>query len=147
MKDLSEFLMVLHIIGLTFAAGAAFIKTILLVRCKKDYRFLTTYFQTDKLLTMIIITGMIILTLTGIIWLLIGYSFEPLLITKIVLVGFIWILGPIIDNKATPKLRKMAPVNEEKPSPEFLKVQKKHFYLEITATIIMYSITIIGVLL
>lgn len=147
MITFSVALMIVHIIGLALATGSATIKLTLLLRCKTDPSFYPVYFRIDTTLTRFIITGMILLTVSGISWLIIGYSFEPFLIVKIMLVGIIWILGPIIDNKTTPKLKKLAPVNGATPSPEFLLIQKQHLSLEIAATILMYAITIIGILL
>jgi len=69
------------------------------------------------------------------------------LIFKIVLVTAIWILGPIIDNVAEPKLKKFCPLPEQSPTPDFIRAQKQHLLLEIAAIILMYAAAITGVLL
>jgi len=74
---LSEIGMLVHVIALVLAAGAATIKLLLLFKCKADYRFYPVYFQVAGLLTKLIITGMILLTLSGISWILMGYALEP----------------------------------------------------------------------
>lgn len=147
MLILSKILMIVHVIGLVLAAGSAIIKLILLFKCKADYKFFPAYFQVAPLITRLIISGMILLTLSGIAWIIIGYSLEPLLILKIVLVAFIWILGPIIDNVAEPKLKKMALVPEQTLTADFAQIQKQHLVLEIAATVLMYAVVIVGVLL
>lgn len=143
----STILMIIHLAGLALAAGAATVKLFLLFRCNKNYRFFPVYFQVAGLITALIIAGMILLTLSGICWIIIGYSFAGLLILKVILVGLIWVLGPVIDNVAEPRLRKSAPLPEEAASPAFHRIRKQHLILEIAATLIMYTITVIGVLL
>ena len=144
---LSKLLMIVHVIGLVLAAGSATIKLLLLFKCNADYRFFPVYFKVAPMITRLIISGMILLTLSGIAWIIIGYSLEPLLIFKIVLVGFIWILGPIIDNVAEPKLKKFIHLPEQNSAPAFIRIQQQHLLLEIAATVLMYAIAIIGVLL
>lgn len=147
MLILSEILYIVHVIALVLAAGSATIKLLLLFKCKADYRFFNVYFQVAPLITRLIIMGMIFLTLSGIAWIIIGYSLEPLLILKIVLVAGIWVLGPVIDNIAEPKLKKYFPLHQQAPAAEFNLAQNKHLQLEIAATLLMYAALIIGVLL
>lgn len=147
MLVLSEILYVVHVIALTLAAGAALVKLLLVFRCKKDYTFYTDYFKVAPLLSKLIITGMILLTLSGITWIITGYALEPLLIVKIIIVTAIWIIGPIIDNRAEPRVEKLFPSPGVEPSAEFVGAQQQHLQLEIIATILMYAALIIGVLL
>jgi hypothetical protein len=144
---LSKILMIVHVIGLVLAGGSATIKLLLLLKCNADYKFFPVYFKIAPLITRLIIAGMILLTLSGIAWIIIGYSFEPLLIFKIGLVGLIWILGPIIDNVAEPKLKKLIPLQGQVSTPAFIHIQRQHLLLEITATVLMYAVTVTGVLL
>lgn len=144
---LSEIIMLVHVFALVLAAGAATIKLLLLFKCKTDYKFFPVYFQVSGMLTKLIITGMIFLTLSGITWIIMGYSLEPLLIFKLVLVAGIWILGPIIDNVAEPKVKRYYSLPEQISTPGFKDAQKQHLFLEIAATILMYAAVICGVLL
>jgi hypothetical protein len=139
--------MIIHVIGLILAAGSSSIKLLLLLKCKSDRKFYSTYFQVTPPITKFIITGMILTTLSGIAWIIIGYTFEPLLIFKMALVGLIWILGPIIDNVAEPKLKKIISVPEQITSPSFINIQQQYLVLEVSATTLMYAITIIGLYL
>ena len=144
---LSEILYVVHVIALSLAAGTAFVKLLLVFRCKKDHTFYTDYFKLAPLLSKLIITGMILLTLSGIAWILTGYSLAWLLILKIIIVAGIWVIGPIIDSKAEPKVKRLYPSPGAEPSAAFTHVQEQHLLLEIIATILMYAALIIGVLL
>ena len=109
--------------------------------------FYTDYFKLAPLLSKLIITGMILLTLSGIAWIIIGYSLELLLILKIIIVAGIWIIGPIIDSRAEPKVKRLYPSPGAEPSAEFTRSQQQHLLLEIIATAMMYAALIIGVLL
>ena len=143
----NELVMLLHLVGLSLGLGAATVKTIFLVKSRSDIEFLPVYLKITKPVTKLIILGTIVLTVTGIYWLISGYPFTPVLIVKIALVILMWILGPVIDNAVEPKLVRLAPQPGESPADGFLKVRKQHFALEIMATTLMYAITVVGVLL
>jgi Na+-transporting methylmalonyl-CoA/oxaloacetate decarboxylase gamma subunit len=136
-----------HVIALSLAAGTAFVKLLLVFRCKKDYTFYIVYFKLAPLLSKLIITGMILLTLSGIAFIITGYSVAFLLILKIIIVAGIWIIGPIIDSRAEPKVKKLYPSPGAQPSAAFTRAHQQHLLLEIIATIMMYAALIIGVLL
>jgi hypothetical protein len=147
MFTFSTLLGLLHLIGLSLAVGSATVKLVLLFKCNSDYEFVPIFVRISKSVTKIIILGLILITLSGIGWLIAGYSFTPMLIFKVVLVGLVWILGPIIDNSIEPKFIKLAPKPAEGPSPAFVSIQKQYLVFESIATGLFYVITIIGVLL
>lgn len=147
MFTFSTILGLFHLIGLSLAVGSATVKLVLLFKCYSDSEFVSIFVRISKPVTKIIISGLILITLSGIGWLIAGYSFTPLLIVKVVLVGLVWILGPIIDNGIEPKFIKWAPKPDESPSPAFVRIQKQYLALETIATGLFYVITIIGVLL
>ena len=95
----------------------------------------------------IIITGLIFLTLSGIVWLILGASWNTTLIIKIILVVILWTLGPYIDNVVEPKFRKLSPLPGQQALPEFIQIQKKYLLIEGVATILFYIITFMGVML
>ena len=136
-----------HLLGLALGVGAATVKLTLLLKCNSNYDFVPVFIKVTRLITHIIIFGLILLTLSGIGWVLLGTSFTPFFITKLVLVVLIWILGPYIDNAIEPKFIKLAPPIGESPTKEFVKVQKKYLIMETIATMLFYAITIMGVLL
>jgi len=147
MPSLASLLSFTHLIGLALAVGAATVKLTLILKSKRDPAFLPTFIAADKPITRLIILGLVLLTLSGIGWLLVGYSFTSLLIVKLALVGVIWVLGPVIDNVVRPKFQKLAPGPSESASPAFVQVQQRYLALEIIATGLFYVIIVIWILL
>ena len=141
------FLSLMHLLGLSLALGASTVKLIILFRCKSDFGYVSVFIRISRHVTKVIITGLILLTLSGIGWLFAGYSFMPVIIVKVVLVGIVWILGPIIDNVIEPKYIKLASESSDAPTISFTGIQNKYLAMEITATGLFYVITILGVLI
>jgi hypothetical protein len=146
MPSLQSFLSVVHLIGLALGLGCATAKLSLLLRSRTDQEFGPTFIKASKPITRLIIVGLSLLTLSGIGWLLLGYSFTPILIAKLALVAVIWILGPIIDNVVEPKFKQLAPGPGGSASPDFLRIQRRYLVMEITATALFYVITAMWVL-
>jgi hypothetical protein len=147
MYSFTIFLTVVHLFGLALGVGSATVKLLLLLKANKDHDFLPVYLRVAKPITRLLITGIILLTLSGIGFLFIGYSFTPLLITKLVLVVLVFVLGSVIDNVTEPKLRDSVLVSAGTATPAFNRIFHQHLALEIAATFLMYTITFIGVLL
>jgi hypothetical protein len=145
MISLSSLLTLVHLIGLSLAVGAATVKVALLLKSKADHTFVPLYLRVARPITRQIILGMVLLTLSGIGWLLLGYPFTTLLVVKLILVGTIWVLGPIIDNTVEPRFRKLAPASSEPASRAFLQVEKQYLALEMVATLLFYAIIVIWV--
>jgi len=135
-----------HLIGLALAVGSATAKLVLLLRCRTDPGFVPTYLGIVRPVTRLIIVGLALLTLSGIGWLLAGYRLTPLLVAKLVMVGAVWVLGPIIDNVAEPAFRKLAPSPGVETSPAFLAAQRRYLALEVAATGLFYVIVVMWVL-
>jgi hypothetical protein len=134
----------IHLLGLTMCVGLATAKVILLVKCYRDVTFVPVYLKVVKPLTQILVLGLILMTLTGIIWLIMGYGFSNTMIVKLVLVAVVWVLGILIDKVSEPKFIRLAPANGEAASPAFVLIQKKHLALETVAALIFYILIIIG---
>ena len=147
MVSLPSLLLLTHLIGLAWGLGAGTVKLGLLLRCKADYAFVPVYLKVAKPITRQIVLGLILLTLSGVGWLLLAYHITLLLVLKLVLVGAIWVLGPFIDNVVEPKFQRLAPATGEPASPDFIRVQKQHLALEIIATGLFYVIVVIWVML
>jgi hypothetical protein len=141
-----ELLRLTHLIGLGWGLGAATVKTVLLLRCFTDRSLLASYLPLSRTITRHIVLGMVVLTLSGIGFLVLGYPVTRVLVTKLVLVAAIWVLGPIIDNVAEPKLRRLAPAAGAPASPEFLHFQKRHLALELLAAGLFYAIVVVWVM-
>lgn len=146
MSSLPSLLSLAHLIGLALGVGCATAKLMLLVRCRADHAFLPTYIEVARPLTRLIILGLVLLTLSGVGWLLVGYPLTPLLVVKLVLVGAIWVLGPVIDNVVEPKFRQLALTPGESTSPAFVRIQRHYLRLEVLATGLFYVIVAMWVL-
>ena len=146
MPDLSTVLTLAHLIGLALGVGAATVKLTLLWRCRADQAFVPVFLSVARPVTGSIILGQVMLTLSGIGWLLIGYAFTPRLVVKVVLVGAIWVLGPLMDKKVEPRFRALAPAVGEPASVEFLQSLKTYLSMEIVATGLFYAIVLLWVL-
>lgn len=147
MVSLWTLLLLLHLVGLALALGAASVKTVLLLRCRKDHGFVPTYLAVARPITRLIITGLIALTLSGIGWLVLGYPFTAVLVAKLILVAVVWVLGPFIDNVVEPRFATLAPPFGELPSPAFVSARKRYVAIEVTATATFYVILFLWVLL
>jgi len=146
MASLESFLPIIHVIGLALALGGATVKLTLLLKCRADLTFLPVYFATVKPITRSIVVGTVLLVLSGIGWLLLGYPLTPVLIVKLVMVGVILVLGPTIDNLVEPQFQNCAPGPGELASPRFLRIQTRYLIIEATATGIFYVIVVMWML-
>jgi hypothetical protein len=141
----SALLSVVHLVGLALGAGSATVKLVLLLKCSADHAFVPAYVTVARLITRQIILGLVLLTVSGIGWLLLGYPFTPLLMVKVVLVAAIWVLGPVIDNFVEPRFPRLAPAPGALPSPPFVRIHKQYLTLEVIATLLFYTIIVIWV--
>jgi hypothetical protein len=97
-------------------------------------------------ITRLIILGLVLLTLSGVIWLLKGYPFTPRLVVKLTLVAVLWVLGPIIDNVIEPRFRAAAPGPGEEPSAEFVAIRSRYLLAEWLGTGAFYAVVVLWVL-
>jgi len=143
----TSFLSLAHVIGLALGLGCATAKLALLARCRTDPAFVPTYIAVTRPITRLIISGLILVTLSGVGWLLAGYSLTRLLLVKLVLVGAIWVLGPVIDKVVEPKFVQLAPGHGESASTAFIRIQRQYLCLETIATGLFYVVVAIWILL
>ena len=146
MLTLLTVLPIVHFIGLGLAVGAATVKVLILFKCLSDTTFIPIHAKVTKIIPRQIGAGMILLTISGIVWLIAGYDFTPLLRIKIILMGLVWVLGPVIDNVFEPKFHKLAPKAGEVAAPEFLRAQRQYLVIEIIATLLFYIILVMWML-
>lgn len=146
MISLWSLLSLAHLLGLALAVGSATVKLLLLIKCQSDPSFVPVYIKVARPITRLIISGLALLTLSGLGWLLLGYPFTALLVVKLLLVGAIWVIGPIIDNVVEPRFRQLAPASGEPGSPAFARASKRYLALETSATLLFYVVVIIWVL-
>jgi hypothetical protein len=138
-------LSVTHLIGLALAVGSATVKLILLFRCRSDPGFAPTFLAVSGPITRQIILGMVLLTLSGIGWMLLGYGFTPRLIVKLALFAAIWILGPLLDNVLEPRFKKLAPAPGKPATPAYAGALKQVLAWELVATSLFYVIVVLWV--
>ena len=142
----SALLLTVHLIGLALGTGSATTKLLLLLKARADPAFAPTYITVARPITRLILLGIVLLTLSGITWLLLGYPLTSRLIAKLVLVAGIWLLGPIIDKVVEPKFRLLALSPDSGTVPEFVRVRRQYLIFEITATLLFYAIIVFWVL-
>lgn len=137
-------LSIVHLVGLVLAAGAATVKLTLLVRSNADRALVPAYLAVARPTTRLIIVGMILLTLSGVAWVvLFGFPLTLLLIAKLVLVAAIWVLGPVIDNLIEPRFRALA---AEPATPAFQGARMQYLAWEFVATSLFYVIIVMWAL-
>jgi hypothetical protein len=141
--SLSTLVSLVHLLGLVLAVGAATAKLVLLVKSSTDREFVPIYLRVARPITRQIMVGMVLLTLSGIGWLLLGYPFTPRLVLKVLLFGVVWVLGPVIDNIVEPRFQKLLPESGQPVSPAFAAIQKWYLALEIIATLLFFVIILI----
>ena len=143
---LPRLLLLTHLIGLALALGAATAKVVLLLKWSAEPAFGPVYRAVSRPITRQIILGMVLLTLSGLGWLLVGYDFTPRLVLKVILVGAMWVVGPYIDNVVEPKVERLAPAPGQTPSLEFVRMQRHYLTVETMATALLYTIVAMWVL-
>ena len=147
MTRMQPFLLLMHLIGLAWAMGAASVKLAMLLRCHRDRSFIEAYLKVVGSVTRQIVAGLILLTLSGIGWLLVGYPVTGVLAVKLVLVAAVWVMGPVIDKVAEPRFRRLAPEAGAAISPDFARAERAYVALEAVATGMFYVIAGVWVLL
>jgi hypothetical protein len=145
MPSSTTLLLLVHLVGLSLAVGAATSKVLLLIKSRSDVSFVPVYVKSSATLTKVLVSGLVMLTLSGIGWLLSGYPFTPKLIVKLVLVLAVWLIGPYIDNVIEPKFLKLASEVASTPSQEFSSVHKRYLIVETVATSLFYAVVVLWV--
>ena len=136
-------LSLVHLIGLALGVGCASVKLVLLLRAKLNHAFIPAYLEVARPITRLIILGLALLVFSGIGFMLTGYQFTPLLVVKLVLVGTILVLGPVIDNVIEPRFLRLAPAAGTSPSPAFIRIQRRYLLAETIATGLFYVILVV----
>lgn len=135
-----------HLVGLSLALGCATTKVALLLRCRAEPDLVQAYLKVVRPITRLLITGLVLLTLSGIGWLLLSYPFSTPLLAKLVLVVAVWAMGPVIDKVLEPRFAASAPAPGEAPSEAFNDAMRKYFRMELAATGVFYAIVLLWVM-
>lgn len=147
MNTISFILALAHLVGIVFGIGAATVKIILLFKCRSNAGFIPIFLGVLKPVTMVIVIGQFLLTLSAIGLMVSGYPFTTIIILKIILLGCLWILGPTIDKVFEPKFEKLAPRQGESADPQFVKALNQFLAAEVFANGLFYAALILGLLL
>ena len=143
MDLIGPFIPVFHFIGLALALGCGTAKLLLLGKSGSDHSAVSAFLAVSRPLTRLIITGMVLTAVSGIYWLVDGYPFTTMLIVKLVLLGIVLVLGPVIDNVIEPSYRRLAPAAGEAASAGFIAVQRRYLLVEIAATGLFYAVLVL----
>ncbi len=141
-----SFAVLVHLLGLSLAFGAAAIKVALLFRCRSDRELLPVFARVTRPLTRFLITGMAALTLSGA-WLAMDTGLTPALRIKLGLVAAVWVLGPVIDQVVEPAFLRLAPASGVLPQAGFVLARRRYVALETIATGLLGASAVLGVLL
>lgn len=139
-------LALIHLVSLAWAVGAATVKVVLLVRCRSDAAFVPVYLAVVRTLTRHIVLGLALLTLSGVGWLVMGYPMTGALVAKLVLVGVIWALGPVIDKVVEPRFVSSAQAAGGESGQGFAEAWRRYLTVELAATGAFYVVIAVWVL-
>jgi hypothetical protein len=137
-------ILLVHLLGLGLALGAAAVKVSLLLACRADPGRTSAYLLLAPIITRCLVAGIGLLTVSGITWLVLGRPITPLLSAKIGLVATLWVLGPIIDKRVEPAFVRLAPAAGD--SRELARARRRYLAFELVATGLLGAITVLGVL-
>ena len=140
-------LRLVHLFALAFGVGGATISMALMMKAGSDKEFAPVFAKVSKIIAKVVFLGLILLTISGIGFFVLGYPEKELLLVKHALVAIIWVAGSLIMFVYSPKLSKLAPKPGNPPTPEFLSVQKTVQTLGIINFICWYATTVLSVLL
>ena len=143
---MSGAILLVHLVGLALALGAAAVKTSLLLGCRGDPSLAPAYIRVARPVTRLVLAGLALLVLSGAAWLVLGRPFTPLLIAKIGLVAGVFVIGPVIDRAVEPAFVRLAPAAGTAASPEFGRILRRYLGLELAATGLMGAVTFLGVI-
>ncbi|MFW9965391.1 MAG: hypothetical protein ACFFCX_17595 [Candidatus Sifarchaeia archaeon] len=145
--DLWQIITLVHIIGIALGVGGASIKLVLFMKSYYNKNFTPAYTVVAEPISQLIFLGMILLTVSGIGYALVGYPEGSSLLVKHVLVVLLWVVGPLISKVYGPRFITLAPKPSESPTSEFLQVRKQLLVLEVLGTVCFYAVSIIGIIM
>jgi len=139
-----QLLILTHILGVALALGAAVVKVALLLALRADGD-LTHFLRVSRPITRLIVTGMILLTASGVGFVALGRPFTTMLVVKIALALGVWGVGPVIDKVLEPRLRE-AVASGPSGSAALRQIRPRYVAIEVAATLLLVSVTVLGVL-
>jgi hypothetical protein len=141
MIEPSAVLSVVHVTGLALGMGAATVKFIAVAR-SRDPKVARAFLELSRWMTLPIVLGMILLTLSGIGWMLLGHPLSSALSVKLALVAALWVIGPWIDRRVEPPFARALAAAGDSPSPAFARAHRRFLAFEAVATGLFYVIVL-----
>jgi hypothetical protein len=135
-----------HTIGLAFGLGGVTASFVLMIKSRFDRELASTIINVSKTIAPLIFLGLVLLTISGIGFMRLGYPLTRTLAIKHALVVALWIVGPIMLY-LTSKLEKLSSKPGEPPSPKFLSTRTKVQALAVVGLVLWYATTFLGVIL
>ena len=147
MFSLSGVLTLVHLIGFALGVGGATVKLYLLLQSVSDFKLISSYLRVATTITRLIVLGIILLAVSGLATVILvgARPFTGPFIIKLLAVGAILIIWPLIDNVAEPKVRILAPQGDEIPNAQFRSALRLYVTLEVVATALFYLTAVIWV--
>lgn len=141
------FLRLAHLLGMALMIGAAAVKIALLVRACSDAAFAAVYLRVVKPITRIIVLGLVLATLSGACWLVLGRPLTPTLLAKVLLAVALWGVGPVIDKVVEPRFARLAASSGSPACAESTRAGRQYLTLEVVATGLACAVAVLGALL
>jgi hypothetical protein len=137
----------IHNLGLAFGVGGATANLALMMKSRSDKEFTPVFMKASEPIAKLTFLGLILLTLSGIGFFVLGYPEKQLLLLKHILVAVLWVSGLLMMFVYQPRLGRLAPKPGQPPTTEFFSVQKIVQALGMILLILWYAITIMSTLL
>jgi len=145
-NNLRTLFILIHTVGLAFGLGGVTINVVLTIKARFDKELASTIIKILKTIGPLIFLGLLLLTISGIGFMRLGYPLTRTLAVKHILVVALWVESPLIFY-LTSKLAKLAPKQGEPPSHKFLSTKMKMQALVAVGVFLWYTTTALGTLL
>src|SRR5574342_237524 len=123
-----------HLLGMALMLGAAASKIALLAASLRDPAFSPAYPRVARTLTRLLVSGLVLATLSGAAWLVLGRPVTPALWAKLGLAAALWGVGPVIDKVVEPHFARLAVDPALASSPEAVRRGRQYLAVEALAT-------------
>jgi len=136
----------IHVVGLAFGLGGVTANVVLMIKARFDKELASIMSKVSKTIGPLIFLGLVLLTLSGIGFVRLGYPLTRTLIVKLHLVAVLWVESLLISYLSS-KLGRLAPKLGKPPSLKFLSTRRKMQALVAVGVVLWYTTTALGILL
>lgn len=131
-----------HVIGSALGVGGVTANVVLWTKARFDKELAPAILKIVELIGKLIFLGLILLTLSGIGFLYLGFPLARLTV-KLSLVAALWVESPLV-HYLTSRVANLAPKPGQPQSPEFLSIKRKTQVVGTIGVILWYTTTAIG---